>query len=244
MPSFLSKFNCLYPLRYRKKKPKFISSIYTSFEHLPNELLLDIFDYLTLDEIHSIFYNLNSRFNRLIIFSCLRGFAIHSTRDNNIFLQQILRDIPAEQVNTLQLWHNSSYERLVNNLSLNLSFVHTLNLKQLKNLSFFECQQLLKHFKCLQILTMVNFNTPKVDWLDDISWKTLIDFDLPHLRQLNVRIIVIYHKQICDDDKDNIIYSLTSRYARPTYRLYTGSLLKRDPILEICLTIHQMFPFR
>ena len=91
---------------------------------------------------------------------------------------------------------------------------------------------------------MVNFNTPKVDWLDDISWKTLIDFDLPHLRQLNVRIIVIYHKQICDDDKDNIIYSLTSRYARPTYRLYTGSLLKRDPILEICLTIHQMFPFR
>ena len=55
---------------------------------------------------------------------------------------------------------------------------------------------------------------------------------------------VIYHKQIFDDGKDNIIYSFTSRYALPTYRFYADSLLKRDLGLEICLTIDQVFPIR
>lgn len=235
--SFFSKLNCIVPFDRRRSKS-------TLFEYLPNELILDIFDYLTLVEIHSIFYKLNFRLNRLIIYSCIRGFSIRSTKENNLFLQQILRDIPPQQINQLQLWHNTSYEQLLNNISLNLSFVHTLVLKQLKNLSFCDCQYLLKHFKCLQTLTMINFNTPKVDWLDDMNWKHLIDIDLPHLRHLDVQINVIYHKQIYDDDKENIIFSLTSRYARPTYRLYTGSLLKRDPILEISLTIHQVFPLR
>lgn len=220
------------------------SSNHTSLEHLPNELLLEIFEYLTLDDIYHLFYNLNSRFNQFIVFLCIRGFSIHSTKENNLFLKHILPDIPSRQISTLKLWHNSSYEQLLYDFPVNLYYVHTLVLKHLKNLSFHQCQQLLKHFKCLETLSMTDFHTPKVDWLDDGNWKTLIDVHLPHLRSLDVRISVIYHKQIYDDDKDNIIYSFTSRYARPTYRLYTGSLLKRDPILEICLTINQVFPLR
>ena len=91
---------------------------------------------------------------------------------------------------------------------------------------------------------MTDFHTAKVDWLDDNSWKNLVDIDLPHLRHLAVRIVIIYHKQIYEDDKDNIIYSYTSRYARPTHRLYTGNLLMKDPILEICLAIDRIFPPR
>ncbi|CAF0909363.1 unnamed protein product [Rotaria sordida] len=245
-----AKFTCLSSSssgdeqRVRNKRRKCRTLKYTSFEQLPNELLLELFDYFTLFDIYTIFYGLNTRFNQLIAFSCIRGFAIHSIRENNLYLKCILPDIPPWQINTLKLWHNSSYEQLLNKFPINLYYVHTLILKRLKNLSFHQCRELLKHFKCLETLSMIDFHTAKVDWLDDNNWKNLIDIDLPHLRYLDVRISVIYHKQIYDDDKDNIIYSFTSRYGRPTYRLYTGSLLKRDPILEICLTIDQVFPLR
>jgi hypothetical protein len=227
-----------------KRRKKWRPSKYTSFEHLPNELLLEILEYFTLLDIYTIFYGLNSRLNQLIVFSCIRGFVIHSTKENNLYLKHILPDIPPWQINTLTLWHNSSYEQLLNHFPINLYRVHTLKLQRLKNLSFHQCRHLLKHFQRLETLSMVDFNTGELDWLDDNKWKNLIEIDLPCLRHLYVRICVIYHKQIYDDDKDNIIYSFTSRYARPTYRLYTGSLLKRNPILEICLTIDQAFPLR
>lgn len=193
---------------------------------------------------YTIFYGLNSRFNQLIIFSCMRGYIIHSTKENNLYLKQILPDIPSWEVSTLKLWHNSSYEQLLNDFPINLYQLHTLILKRLKNLSFYQYRQLFKHFKSLETLSMTDFHTPKVDWLDDNNWKNLIEIDLPNLRHLDVCLSVIYHKQICDDDKDNIIYSFTSRYGHPTHRLYTGSLLKKDPILEIRLTIDQVFPMR
>ena len=226
------------------KRKKCRNLRYSSFEQLPNELILDIFNYFDLLDIYTIFYGLNSRFNQLIIFSCMRGYIIHSTKENNLYLKQILPDIPSWQVSTLKLWHNSSYEQLLNDFPINLYQIHTLILKRLKNLSFYQCRQLFKHFKCLETLSMTDFHTPKLDWLDDINWKNLIEIDLPNLRHLNVCISVIYHKQVYDDDKDNIIYSFTSRYGHPAHRLYTGSLLKRDPILEIRLTIDQVFPMR
>ena len=220
--------------RYSKKKR-------STFEQLPNELFLEIFDHLTLVDIYHGFYGLNHRFDRLIAFACVRGFAIHTTKENNVFLKHILPDIPPAQIDTLKLWHNSSYDQLLNAFPLNLYLVDHLVLRRLKNVSFTECRQLLKHFKCLKTLTMIDFNTPKTDWLDDNSWNDLIEIDLPNLRHLDVRICVIYQKQIYDDDKDNIIYSYTSRYGRPSYRLYTGSLLRKEPILEICLTIDRVF---
>lgn len=230
--------------KLRQKRKRWRPSKHTALEHLPNEVLLDIFDYLTLTDVYTLFYGLNSRFNRLIVFSCLRGFGIHSTKENNLYLKHILPAVPSSEIHTIKLWHNSSYEQLLNPFPVNLCRVHTLVLRRLKNLSFGECRQLLQHFVHLQTLTMIDFNTGKLDWLDDITWKNLIEIDLPRLRHLDVRICVIYHKQIHDDDKDNIIYSFTSRYARPTYRLYTGSLMKKNPALEICLTIDQAFPMR
>jgi hypothetical protein len=245
----LSRFACLssssddaYNASVKRKKCR--TCKYTSFEQLPNELYLDIFNYFNLFDIYTIFYGLNSRLNRLIAFSCTRGYIIRSTEENNLYIKHILPDIPSWQIKTLKLWHNSSYQQLMNDYPVNLYQLHTLVLRRLKNISFYQCRQLLKHLKCLETLSMTDFHTPKVDWLDDNSWKNLIEIDLPHLRHLDVCISVIYHKQIYDDDKDNIIYSFTSRYARPTYRLYTGSLLKKDPILEICLTIDQVFPGR
>lgn len=228
---------------FRRRKSR-SSKYYTLFEQLPTELFLEIFEYLSLVDIYTIFYNLNIRFNQLIIFSCIRGFIIHSTKENNFYFKYILPYIPSWKINTLKLWHNSSYEQLLYDFPDNLNNLHTLVLKQLKNLSFYQCNQLLKHLKSLEILSIIDFHTNKVDWLDDNNWKNLIDINLPHLRHLDVQIFVIYDKLVYDDDKDNIIYSFTSRYSRPTYRLYTGSLLRRDPILAICLTIHRVFPTR
>ncbi|CAM4825190.1 unnamed protein product [Rotaria magnacalcarata] len=247
--ALLSRFTCFSSSsdgknRTYTRRKKGRVSVYTSFEYLPNELLLEIFNYFTLLDIYTIFHGLNLRLNQLIAFSCIRGYAIHSIRENNFYLKHILPDISPWQIHTLKLWHNSSYEQLLNHFPMNLYNVHTLVLKRLKNLSFNQCRELFRHFKCLETFSMIDFHTAKVDWLDDKNWKNLIYIDLPQLRYLDVHICVIYHKQIHDDDKDNIIYSFTSRYGRPTYRLYTGSLLKRDPILEICLTIKQVLPLR
>ena len=216
----------------------------TSLEHLPNELFLEVFTYLSLYEIYSTFYDLNERFEQLIVFSCTRGFVIRNTEENNLYLKYILPHVSPRQVQTLNLWHNSSYEQLLAKFPINLSLLHRLVLKRLKNVSFCECRQLIVRFPQLTSLTMIDFNTAQVDWLDDNHWTSLIDTDLPHLRHLDVRICVIYLKQVYDDDKDNIIYSHTRRSARPHNRLYSSSLLKRDPILEIGLSIHRTFPSR
>ena len=242
-----SKFACLSSSsedRFHRRRKRYRHSNYTSLEDLPNELFLEIFDYLTLQDIFIGFYGLNSRFNQFIAFCCLRGFITHSTKENNIYLKHILSYIPSWQIHTLKLWHNSSYEQLLSEFPNNLNNVHTLVLRRLKSLSFHQCHQLVKRFGSLQKLSLVDFHTPHVDWLEDNNWKTLIDVDLPHLQHLDVQICIIYHNLVYEDDKDNIIYSFTSRYSRPSYRLYTGSLLKRDPILEISLTINQVFPVR
>jgi hypothetical protein len=199
---------------------------------------------MTLADIYHMFYRANARLNRLIVSSCLHGFIIHSTNEKNLFLKHILPDIPASQIDSLSLWHNSSYEQLLTQSLVNLCMLHRLVLKRLKNVSFDDCRQLLKHLKCLRQLEMIDFNTAKVDWLDDDNWNDLINVDLPQLSHLEVRICIIYDRQIYDDDKDNIIYSYTSRYARPIDRLYTGSLLKKDPMLEICLCINRTIPLR
>lgn len=242
----LSRLTCLSPLSElgicmrRQYRP----SEYILFEHLPNELFLEIFRYLTLQDIYTIFYGLNSRFKQFITFLCIHGFVIPSRKENNLYLKHILPYIPSWKINTLNLWHNSSYEQLLYHFPKNLNNVHNLVLKQFKNLSFYQCHQLLKHFKSLETLSMTDFHTSKADWLEDSNWKNLIDIDLPHLRHLNVRISLIYFNPVDEEDKDNIIYTFTSRFTRPSYRLYTSSLLKKDPILEMSLTINQVFPAR
>ena len=210
-------------------------------EQLPNELFLEIFSHLSLSDLHRSFYGLNLRLNQVIVYSCVRGLVVRSTAETNFYLQHILSDVAPWQVQTLKLSHMSSVDQLLDRMPTNLYLLNHLVLKRLKNISFGQCRQLLLHLPSLQTLTMIDFNTPQLDWLDDAHWNALIEKDLPQLRRLDVRICIIYHKQIYDDDKENIIYSYTSRFARPNDRLYTGSLKKRDPILEICLTIDRAF---
>ena len=211
-------------------------------EQLPNEIFLEIFRQLSLSDLHRSFYGLNLRLNQLIAYACVRGPVIRSTAETNIYLQHILPYAAPGQVQTLQLSHMSSVDRLLDRMPTNLYLLNHLVLKRLKNISFDQCRQLLLHLPSLQTLTMIDFNTPEIDWLDDSHWNVLIEKDLPLLRRLDVRICIIYHNVINDDDKENTIYSYTSRFARPNNRLYTGSLKKRDPILEITLTINRAFP--
>ena len=174
--SLLSKFSCLSSFstqnfKFGNRRKRYRPSKFTSLEHLPNELLLEIFGYLNLEDIYTSFYNLNSRFNQFIGFCCIRGFIIHSTKENNLYFKHILPNIPSRQIHTLKLWHNSSYEQLLDFFPNNLYYVHTLVLRRLKNLSFYQCNQLLKHFQCLETLSIIDCHTPKVDWLDDSNWK-------------------------------------------------------------------------
>ena len=236
---FTSRFTCL-------SSPDEFDHCRSSFvlEQLPNELFLEVFVHLSLEDLHRSFYGLNRRLNDLIIYSCLRGEVIRSTAETNFYLKHILPEISPGQVQSLHLSHNSSVSQLLDRMPRSLSLLTELVLRQLKNVSFVQCRELLHHLPWLERLSMIDFNTPQVDWLDDSHWSDLIERDLPRLRRLNVRICIIYHKQIHEDDKENIIYSYTSRFARPIDRMYTGVLKRRDPILEMSLTIDRAFPRR
>ena len=120
-----SRFTCLSSpsedgYRIRRKRTKHHITKYISLEELPNELFLEIFQYFTLCDIYTIFHGLNSRLNQLIAFSCVHGFAIHSTRENNLYIEHILPHIPPRQITTLKLWHNSSYEQVLNKCPIKL----------------------------------------------------------------------------------------------------------------------------
>ncbi len=88
----------------------------TKFEHLPNELLLDIFRYLHPDDLFISLFNLNTRLNALIYTQPL-SINLHNWMPKyelDLYYRSVL--FPArDQIHTLELY--DTYERLSNFLA-------------------------------------------------------------------------------------------------------------------------------
>ncbi|CAF0904496.1 unnamed protein product [Didymodactylos carnosus] len=220
--------------------PNTIATI--KLETLPNELLLDIFDFLNLFDLYYSCYGLNWRLSQLIL-SKKQSLTLFSKHEFDFSLKSILPNIHCVKVKAVQLWYNTSFQKMPRFLILNRcsSFLHTLILNSMKNLSFENVHSLTKQFPQLHTLKIVDLNTPEADWLEDINWNQLVELDLLYLRSLYVKICIIYLKEMHDDDRDNIIYSFTSRFHQPPNRLYTGECIQNKYPLQICLMIDKEF---
>jgi len=104
----------------------YIPLIPYQFEHLPNEILLEIFDYIRLNDLIRAFYNLNNRFNSILFSSNihLRILYPNDIEENNIN-EKILTDFIINQrfISRLQLTHNKA---IPDQKFINLSHIRSL----------------------------------------------------------------------------------------------------------------------
>ncbi len=117
-----------------KKQPRknftfyIIKEYAMSFEVLPNEILLDIFNYFTGIDLLCIFYGLNSRLNFLLhdrFRYCSFKFNSISKRNFDMICQKYLPEM-SDYINTLSLSDN--YEETPTQIKLFLSYISSFNL--------------------------------------------------------------------------------------------------------------------
>ncbi|CAF0918783.1 unnamed protein product [Adineta ricciae] len=146
------------------------------FEDLPNEILLDVFQYFDARDLFQLFYQLNTRLNNLLK---------SSQQLNLIFHMQIFAD---NQINDLHLFPHFTHTLIVGRAIL-------IDLNQFRNIRSLKLECPLK--RVLSQLTSQNL--PYLEHLSVSHLDTLTTADewtsLPSLRTLRISRItlVVYH---------------------------------------------------
>ena len=79
------------------------------FEHLPNELLLDVFEYLDTGDLYRAFWNLNSRFNDML--RSLKDLSLVIEKNDPLLLAIFASRVVRLEVNT---WHEIDLSQFSN----------------------------------------------------------------------------------------------------------------------------------
>jgi hypothetical protein len=200
----------MFILKFSLKTSRFDQAM-MQFEHLPNELILDIFKYLYPDDLFISLFNLNTRLNTLIYTQPL------SISLNNwipkykvdLYYKSIL--FPArDQIHTLEL--NDAYERLSNFLANDsqiqvdfetrifiLSQVKTLILYDPKKISLKEILKYIINVEDLRI-SMLRRSRDTPDYIQGL-FKHL--FQIKSLQRLNLQF---YDTLVIDYDIGILIF--------------------------------------
>lgn len=134
----------------------------TCFEHLPNELLLDIFHYIDPRYTYATFWNLNARLNELV--NSVSGLQlIIDEQENKELLAAIAPHIGLLQVNT---WDDIDLQGFCNLYSLILTRPSPMQLRQIR-------ADTMSNLSYLSLYTNVNFTLPKELILDVFSSRFL-----------------------------------------------------------------------
>ncbi|CAF3457699.1 unnamed protein product, partial [Rotaria sp. Silwood2] len=90
----------------------YINNHLTTMESLPNEILIDLYQYFDGREVYKIFYNLNSRFNSLLQSLSHLSLYFQSPFDNIIDYNMIL----SSQIYTLNIYskQNIKFNQFLN----------------------------------------------------------------------------------------------------------------------------------
>lgn len=134
----------------------------TQFESLANELIHEVFDYLSPGDVMSSFSHLNRRFTRLISQRLFRLDFSQLSKPEFEYVQQI---IPMNQIDTLKLstkWTVNILSRISFDMMTHLRtlVVSHVNYKELRSL--FDS----KHFSSLEQLTTLKIQSSNVNGLD------------------------------------------------------------------------------
>lgn len=173
----------------------------TQFEGLANELLHDIFDYLSTPDLIQIFTHLNTRLNHLIsqrLFKCDFSHLSQSAYDN---LQAI---VPFDQVHSLKLsnkWTVNLFKRIPFRSMINLQKLTLTHLTYTDIRSLFEAND---SWEILQGLHTLNIQTTNLNGLDRERIFVLkrIFGHMPKLRSCQIPLIDV-------NDLDEFVPTLT-----------------------------------
>lgn len=188
----------------------------TRFESLPNELVFEVFDYLSITDIYYAFYNLNQYFNQIL--SVTTKHVNYDLKDRNIdaeqlrfMLDEVLPFSTNLQVKSIDLFfgvadhfcHVSIWHRFSQS-------VHTIKLQYLSFGSSARLFEVMKDFPRLKQFSLSICTASHTDWLDGEKWDFLVENSCPDLLVLSVSIRDIQHPALPSQLEDKVFSSFKS----------------------------------
>lgn len=205
------------------------------FESLPNELIFEIFDYLSISDIYYAFYNLNQYFNEIL---CLtRKHVNYELKDRQIdsdqfrfMINEVLPSCKNLQLKSIDLsygvsehfcnvlfWHRFSHS------------IHTINLQFLSFGSSTRLFDVMKTFPNLKHFSLSICTASNTDWLDGEKWDFFVENICPELIGLSVSIRDIQHPSLPLQLEEKVYSSFKSSFWSKKTSNIQLTILRRNP---------------
>jgi hypothetical protein len=160
------------------------------FEDLSGEILMAIFEYMNVEDVWTIFFNINSRFNSLVFDSRLRLTADVSKIDKSNFDSFCLSLVTTNFSNIFTMILSNNYYRYPQIRSFlsqtNLTVFQSLHALTLIDINYEELMQVTKQVKELPYLNYFHINTHEI-----FRDKELAKATHALLNQSNIRVLVL-----------------------------------------------------
>jgi hypothetical protein len=101
--------------------------MFSLFEYLPNELLLDVFEYIDIRDLYQGFWGLNTRFNNIL--RSLENLSLVIDKHDPLLISIFASRTVRLEVNT---WHEIDLSRFSNLTSLKLSRTTRIQVAQIR----------------------------------------------------------------------------------------------------------------
>jgi hypothetical protein len=164
----------------------------TRFEYLSGEILMAIFEYMDVEDVWTIFFNMNSRFNSLVFDSRLRLTADVSKIEKLNFDQFFLSLLKTNFNNIFILILSNNYYRYPQIRQFlfhtNFTYFQTLYSLTLIDINHEELMQITKQIQELPNLNHLHINTHEIYQDKELANVTPVVFDQPNLRVLALNL--------------------------------------------------------
>jgi hypothetical protein len=164
--------------------------MFSLFEYLPNELLLDVFEYIDIRDLYQGFWGLNTRFNNIL--RSLENLSLVIDKHDPLLISIFASRTVRLEVNT---WHEIDLSRFSNLTSLKLSRTTRIQVAQIRpevvpNLKYLSLSLAFDFWSSAQLAQDVFSNGfPSLRYADlgrvDISYTRLWSLS-PHLDSVSV----------------------------------------------------------
>jgi Leucine-rich repeat (LRR) protein len=160
------------------------------FEDLSGEILMAIFEYMDIEDVWTIFFNMNTRFNSLVFDSRLRLTADVSKIDKYNFDQFCLSLIELNFNNIFTLILSNNYYRYPQIRQFlyhtNLIYFQSLYSLTLIDINHDELIEITKQIKELTNLKHLYINTHEIFRDEQLANVTIASFNQPNIRVLGL----------------------------------------------------------
>jgi hypothetical protein len=160
------------------------------FEDLSGEILMAIFEYMNVEDVWKIFFNMNSRFNSLVFDSRLRLTADVSKIDKTNFDNFCLSLINTNFSNIFTLILSNNYNRYSQIQSFlsqtNFTVFQSLHALTLIDVNHDELIEVIKQIKTLPSLNYFHVNTHEI-----FREKELTNITHALLNRSNIRVLML-----------------------------------------------------